>query len=476
MTALALKNVRVVRSSWLEEGGRRLDCNPYMSGALEARDTLQRLGVRKDLLRNVTQGHAGGIYNGPMFKRNYVQSKDHGVPFITSGTMLLADLGKLPLLKRRDAESSRLAYLKLREGMTLISCSGTIGRMCYVRPDMENMWSSQDVLKVVPDVSNIPSGYLYAFLSSRYGVPLVTSGTYGAIIQHIEPSHIANLPVPRFGAEFELSVHNYVSEAAQLRAAATRCLNEAQGELEDAIGLPPSIDPASTERLFNVIHSSDIALSGRMEGNFFNAIAARIELWAKAFGDECKSLSEIADVYDVPPFKHIYVEEGHGTPFFTSGEIFDLDRVASKFLSMTRTVNLHKYVLEQDWVLLARSGQLGGIIGRPQYVDSALAKSATSDHVIRIVPKGVPGGYLYAYLYSSAIGYPLITRTVTGHSIPALWPSQLRSLPVVLADESVMRRISLKVIEAFEDRAKATVLESAGRRQVEDAIASGGHG
>ncbi len=47
---------KAVRAAWLEEGGRRLDCNPYMSGALEARDTLKQLKTRKDLLRNLTAG------------------------------------------------------------------------------------------------------------------------------------------------------------------------------------------------------------------------------------------------------------------------------------------------------------------------------------------------------------------------------------------------------------------------------------
>ena len=42
MTVANFKNARGVRSAWLEEGGRRLDCNPYMSGALEARDALER--------------------------------------------------------------------------------------------------------------------------------------------------------------------------------------------------------------------------------------------------------------------------------------------------------------------------------------------------------------------------------------------------------------------------------------------------
>ena len=88
----SFKNARVMRSSWLEEGGRRLDCNPYMSGALEARETLKSLDAPKEPLKSLTAGYAGGIYNGPMFRRNYVESPEYGVPFITSGTMLLADL------------------------------------------------------------------------------------------------------------------------------------------------------------------------------------------------------------------------------------------------------------------------------------------------------------------------------------------------------------------------------------------------
>ena len=54
--------------------------------------------------------------------------------------------------------------------------------MTYVRDDMAGMWSSQHIMKVAPDPAQIAPGYLYAFLSSKYGVPLVVSGTYGAII------------------------------------------------------------------------------------------------------------------------------------------------------------------------------------------------------------------------------------------------------------------------------------------------------
>lgn len=65
-----------------------------------------------------------------------------------------------------------------------------------------------------PMLSEFLPGYLYAFLSSRYGVPLVVSGTYGAIIQHGEPEHIAGLPVPRFDSDVEGEIAACVDRAA----------------------------------------------------------------------------------------------------------------------------------------------------------------------------------------------------------------------------------------------------------------------
>src|SRR5438105_1262784 len=82
---------------------------------------------------------------------------DYGVPFLGSSSMLQADLSDLPLLRKQDALSSRLSFLRLETGMTLISCSGTIGKMMYVRPNMAGMWSSQDIIKVVPNQLQIPS-------------------------------------------------------------------------------------------------------------------------------------------------------------------------------------------------------------------------------------------------------------------------------------------------------------------------------
>jgi hypothetical protein len=226
-----------VTSAWPLLNGRRLDSRPYMSGAVEARVLLEKLPAQKIPLKTLTAGYSGGIYNGPQFVRRYVDDPAYGVPFLTSSTMLLSDFSKVGLLSKNDAFSPKLDYLRLEEGMTLISCSGTIGRMVYARPDMAGMWSSQDILKVVPDPAKILPGYLYAYLSSRFGVPLVVEGTYGAVIQHIEPHHIADLPVPRLGEEIEQAAHEGIDRAAQLRSAYQRQVREATDLLFRSVGL-----------------------------------------------------------------------------------------------------------------------------------------------------------------------------------------------------------------------------------------------
>ena len=75
----------VIRSSWMEGYGYRLDCQPYLGGALETKIILERLPLKKEPLSSLTAGYNGGIYNGPYFTRTYVDSNEYGVPFVTSG-------------------------------------------------------------------------------------------------------------------------------------------------------------------------------------------------------------------------------------------------------------------------------------------------------------------------------------------------------------------------------------------------------
>ncbi len=467
MTFAAFSNARVVRSSWLDEGGRRLDCNPYMSGALEARDKLIRLEARKDSLKNLTAGHAGGIYNGPMFKRNYVNSPSHGVPFITSGTMLLSDLGTLPLLRRRDAESARLSYLRLHTGTTMISCSGTIGRMSYVRPDMEGMWSSQDVLKVVPNEAAIPPGYVYAFLSSKYGVPLVTSGTYGAIIQHIEPEHISSLPVPRFDNQFELRISSLIERAAILRSNASAERRRALSLLEQAIGwttpgsrsLVNTVPASSTARRMDAFHHSSGVRAGR---------AALSSAESERLGDL------VQNVYEPNRGARLKVtDSAYGVPFLSSSSVFELNPTGEYLISRLRTAHIDSLLLSACDVLLPRSGQIGGIIGHAVLPRARNVGHAGSEHLVRVRCRSdLDAAYIWAVLASEP-GYLSIIGTAFGSSIPSLDANLIGELQVPWLDSRARASIALLVMDALKAQDEGTALELAAVAMVEDKISEG---
>jgi type I restriction enzyme S subunit len=451
-------------SSWMQLNGRRLDCNPYLSGAFEARVRLEKLRVKKLPLDSLTTK----IFNGPRFARNYVEDPRHGVPFLGSVDILLADLSHLSYISKNQVRAN--PDLLIEEGWTLITCSGTIGRMAYARTEMNGMAGSQHFMRVVPDRDKISPGYLYAYLSSKFGVPIVLAGTYGAIIQHIEPHHITNIPVPRFDEQFETSIHELINKATLLRTESKRNLEQGETYLVEALGEPPEVHNQDMQGF--TTKSKDLFPARRLGAFQYNPKASSLDNWVVSHSNGYATLEELTeDVFEVPMFKHVYVDADNGTPFFTSGDLFNLDRKPQKFLS-PKTKDLDKYIIKQGWILVARHGQLGGIIGRPQYSDSMLHNTATSDLVLRVIPnsKLTTAGFLYCFFASKKYGYSLIVRHATGNSIPFINPSYLKTMYVPLVDMETQKALNDLVVSAFEKRNQATLLEDEARRMVEQAI------
>jgi hypothetical protein len=467
---------KTVRSTWLEEGGRRLDCNPYMSGALEARDTLRQLSVRKDALSTVTAGYGGGIYNGPMFKRNYVESPEHGVPFISSGTLLQSDLTKLPLLRREDAESSRLSYLRLQPGMTLISCSGTVGRMSYVRPDMNGIWSSQDVLKVVPDVSLIPPGYLYAFLSSKYGVPLVVAGTYGAIIQHIEPAHIADLPVPRFEDTFEAKVNKLIQGAAEDLSESSQLMSAATATLLASIGRKDLRDDLwHADR--RALGWADTAVSSEsLRALNYDPRAAEIRHSIES-GDHSKlgTLCDPAQFKGKIIFTRIDADPEHGVMLLGQRNAFHL-RPEGRWISRKSIAGLG-LVVPPGTTLIPSHGTLGEfeLYCRALIVTKRTSRYAYSGDFFRCVPikEEIEPGYLFAYM-RSRLAFRMLRAISIGGKQQEQHQAMMYRFPIPRLGKEREKEIAKLADRACELFDRALEAEELARTLVETEILNGG--
>ena len=461
--------VKTIPSAWLENNGRRLDCGPYMSGAVEAKEILKKHNT--ELLKDLTAGHNGGIFNGPRFPRIYVDDPEKGVPFLGSTDILDADLSFVSLLSKRQVEGN--PALVLDEGWTLMTCSGTIGRMAYARPDMKGMAGSQHFMRVVPDTEKIRPGYLYAYLSSRFGVPIVVSGTYGAIIQHIEPHHIAELPVPRLG-DVEDQVHELVQGAADLRVEASELLETAGKITNEQFGFPEKL--ALSHRVFSCAVASSTQVLQRLEATFHDAVAQESDrlLAGVPHKDELSTLG--ISISETGRLKQVFVDEEYGAPFLTSGEIFRQRYEPNRFLSYRLLPDESEWATQEGDLLLARSGQVGGIIGRGVWADRRFAGGCVSVDVLRLGAQNsaILPGYLYAYLFLTDVGYRQLIRTAAGSSIPHLSAPDILRLQIPRCDNKIEEQINELVWNAGHKRAEAQEKEDEARTLVERTIEEGG--
>ncbi len=128
------------------------------------------------------------------FKRVYV---DEGFGRVFIGGKQLGELDPsnkkyLSLIQHKDRISKQL---ELHENMTLITCSGTIGKVLLVGKHWENWAANQHIIRVVPASTNI-AGYINIFLSSEYGKVLITRFTYGSVVDEIDDNHVRQIPIP----------------------------------------------------------------------------------------------------------------------------------------------------------------------------------------------------------------------------------------------------------------------------------------
>lgn len=128
------------------------------------------------------------------FKRIYVE-EGYGRVFIGGKQLGELDPANKKYLSLKHHGDRIAKQLELHENMTLITCSGTIGKVTLVGKQWENWTANQHIIRVVPTNEDI-AGYLNIFLSSDYGQPLITRFTYGSVVDEIDDNHVSQIVIP----------------------------------------------------------------------------------------------------------------------------------------------------------------------------------------------------------------------------------------------------------------------------------------
>ena len=357
------------KTAWLAEPGARLDAAYHLSEGRQAKIHIDAFKGDAATLSGVTKS----IFSGARFRRHYVKSPDFGIPLLGGADTQKADFAALKFISKKLTPA--IDKLKVEVGWTLLSRSGTIGLTSYTNEDFLKKAVSEDLIRVVPNTDKILSGYLYAFLTSKQGYALLTQSTYGGVIQHIEPHHIADLPVPLLPDAEQQQIHEQIEEASRLRVEANRALREATTYFD---GLFPAYDKG-----YNVAFTKGASKLG------FSLAARNNEKYADLLDELIRQrshvvLNSVAVVHLPPIFKHIYLKKDNGHPFFTGAHLSNNYREKDRFLSPKGVVRIGDYKIEKDWTLVYCSGPRDGMLGQVFTADNTLVGSCLSNHVIRV--------------------------------------------------------------------------------------------
>ncbi|WP_178371789.1 restriction endonuclease subunit S [Desulfitobacterium chlororespirans] len=365
--------------------------------------------------------------------------------------------------------------MRVKKGQILVTCSGTIGKVALVSRTLDKQIFSHDLIRInVKNPADV--GFIYAFLRSETGNTLLQTNRYGSVIQHIEPDHLADIPVPNPADKIKTKISDLVIRSYDLRDRSNELIDKATAMLVDALCLPP-ISKLKTERFCDEYETNNYNvklsdLGGRLDGSYHLPITKAITAHLQRYAGELTTVGDerISKNIILPGrFKRVYVEKGQGRAFFGGKQLYELDPTNKKYLSLTQHGDRIKEQLElhENMILITRSGTIGKVTIVPKHWEHWVA----SEHIIRVIPASNEiAGYLSIFL-ASEYGYPLIRRFTYGSVVDEIDERHVAKIPFpLLKAKAVQDEIACIALEANAFRYEAYRLEQEALQIMNDEV------
>ena len=447
--------------------GKRLEASVFDVEAKQARQIIYN--GKYDV---TTVGGNDGLtssYTGARFKRVWVKTSEYPI-FQPSS---IVDIKPSPDGYISKRTQTNIDALRVKEGQVLMTCSGTIGKLSYVSKTLDNTIFSHDLLRI--DCKEpTDAGYLYAYLKSKVGNKILLTNSYGAVITHIEPEHLATVPIPNAPATIKRKIHTLIAESYRLRDESNDLIDEATRLLIEELHLP-SVDELNPVSKAAPVETFSVKLSqmaGRADASYHVPIVDGIVAHLKEYAEEVTTIGDnrISKEVILPGrFKRIYVDEGFGRVFIGGKQLGELDPSNKKYLSLTHHGDRigKQLELHENMTLITCSGT----IGKVTLVGKQWENWTANQHIIRIVPadKNI-AGYVNIFL-SSDYGYELITRYTYGSVVDEIDDNHVRQIPIpLLKNKDIQARINELALQANQKRYEAYLLEQRALKVMDDEV------
>ena len=355
-------------------------------------------------------------------------------------------------------------------GTILLSRSGSTGYPTLVGNWLKRFAITDDALRIFPGTGL--TGFVYAFLVSRFAQALITKAEYGKVVSHIEAKHIASLPVPKLPEALKNSVHERIMQASSFRDEANKSFEEGSRRLHDALGVSPfndgDIEYVGDEKTPRAFSISSAEFGSRLDATNHVPLA-RSAVHKLAQGrfklTTIGSLIGRDNIYLPPRAGRVYVDKEHGVPLLQGSQMPLIRPYGIKFISRTKTPGLERWIMRTGTVLVTRSGT----IGRVGLCSEAQDKWAASEHMLRLRPTAADFGFLVAFL-SDPFGQHQIMAKIYGGVVDELTADDLANVMIPAVPQQEQTAIGDYIRNAYRLRDAANELEMQAVSDLEDTI------
>lgn len=389
------------------------------------------------------------IFTAGRNKRVYTD-KEKGFPYLSN-----SDVVKNNPFESCNYNSKKYGFDKtafLKEGMILTGRVGAIGQTSYVTKEFEEnqAMGSDNIIRIVAKDKKM-SGYIYAFLVSKYGNALFNRLAAGGVQPYISEAMLQDIPIPILPEETQQKIHNLIVESAQLRVEANKLLREAVEIFEKEIGES------------KVTHSFQVGkISSNKIYGFHKRFDSQYQLGWNALDKEKKNnleyikLAQVAcNIFVGGRGKRNYVE--NGVPFLSSSDmmLFNPKRNCKKISGSTQGIENMKVSLYD--ILISRSGTVGNTV----IVGKDLQDTVISEHALRLVvnPEKISPLYVFTFL-KTKYGLKTMESSSFGSVIITLNEDLIGNIEMPILEEHLQSEIEKRTEKYISNLDLSTELEN----------------
>ncbi len=450
--------VAVINNSLISKGDIRMEGKFFLN-----ENSLLCMPLERNLSKCVALESIADVMNPPVFKRQFCSPTERAVQYFQSSDVNLAAEYSSVYVYKPQAERIKAIVHK---GDILVTGFGTIGNTRLVSKHQDGVCYANNVARIRTK-GEVLNGYIYAFITSKYGSAQLNKNASGSVVRYIEAPGIKKSLIPIPPASFQQEVDDLIQESARLREEAASLLEEAKNLLSDYI----NIDFVSTSGCVKATRNiQDIrkSLQCRLDPP---ALMNNSVLAFEQMKGRCVKLAKCNLVVWYPGmFKRAYVK--NGLPYMQGSSVFEVNPfVRCAHLAKSRTPKLEELWLKEDLILITCAGSCGQIkLITKEYEDKG---AIGSPDIIRIksMDNLYTSGYLFTYLQMPIV-QDYMQSFKYGSVIERFDALRIESIPVIKPTQELSNEITALINQYKDCTYRAFCAEEKAISMVEQEIES----